>query len=425
MENQGVVNQPSKLVRPAYFEPISRDALLAKWRESPRNFVDKAMDLGVSAKAYAERLSPATQDSPGSATEFLLYNEGVAFFDDEWQRATLVKNVPDLVPDLSNKRRDPIVDLVEGLFDEKYHTAKMTGVTTRATGNYQTNLTVGSTWRPRTDDMIRRSPNIAVHFDFRELVAFSEGTNDDIYRTNQWNNPSGEQMMQAYARGTAPKLFEIKRSDNENELIEYRAGIEATVSFLTGNEARMLDWLNAIEEIGIGHRLMLLRLAAKIANDSKVGTYSTSGRTVGTITAEAGKLQFPFWSQFLKEFGTAYNPNIAIGNKKSITDFEMMSFTDGQNLTLGSVTNMPGSRYVSLNTSNDNFNFGWVDNVTELADNQLTVFDRNRALGHVYRLNYNQDATVTDEELRKVRRYVGTQEGIVLLDKYAIRQMSY
>ena len=409
-------------------QPLTREELWHDWKSDPKRILEQADEAakenGIMMDTFINHRSPPTPEHDGSAIEQLLYNEGILMESSSGYPATSMTMCPDIDPP---RREDlePAARLMNAYWDDKYHRAKMTGIRTRAAS--LTNLGIGSAWRPRYDTDPTRKPLIAPAVPFERLLADMQRIPEDVYRVNNWLNKSSEQVMQEIAEGTAPKLFELTRGDKEWRMSNYRAGIEATDQFLSNSQVRTRDITNAIEEIAIGHRIALTRQAAKLIHDSMPNgnKYTMPAAGVGGVTREANVLKFPFWIDFKTKFGSAYNGNVAIGNQKSITDLKLMSITDGTNLSFGSWSMVPGSNIEDLNADMTDLAYGWVDNVTELVDSSLIVFQLETTLVYVERIGMYQDEIERVAGPRKTRRWMGLESLLAIIDETGIRELDY
>ena len=404
-------------------QPVSRDAFLAEWRDDPKAIFERADEAELDLHAFGSVRAPATIESPGSTWEWLLFNEGVRMADTFAVPSTRMVNLPAIDPP-AGQDPEPMARAMNAYWDECYTRTVFTGQ--RAAQSLSTQ-TVGGPWRPRYDEAPIRAPQIAPGFDFMELVAFSRTISEDRYRIPQWRNRQAEQIMQEVAEGTEPKLFEITRDETEVAMRNYRAGIEATDSFLNDNQTRAMDITNAIEEIAIGHRIALLNAVCKLLNDSvPSGNVYTSGNVHG-ITHESGQMDYPNWNVFLKRFGNAYIPNTTIGNSTAITSLELMSMSAGdQNISFGNWSMVPNSNIRNLNGDFTQMNYGWVDDSSiGFTNTKLITFQRETTIVYVQRRGMDQDEMERVPGPRKTRRWLGTQSTFGLRDANGLRQINF
>ena len=211
-------------------------------------------------------------------------------------------------------------------------------------------------------------------------------------------------------------------------MLNYRAGIEATDSFLNASDVRASDIVNAVEEIAIGHRIVLLQDAAKlIVSKTPSGTdhnIVVSGTKAG-VAHVPGSIGYPHWVEFLTGFGTAYRGDCVIGNQSSITALKLMSMTAGDNLTLGSWANFPGSNITDFNSMMSELGYGWIDGVTELSNTKLWVFNKATTLIFIQRRGMTQDEMERDAGTRTVRRWFGTQSRFMVMDTNGMKTISF
>ena len=406
-------------------EPTTRDEFLHEWREDPQAVFEQCEESNLPLDVFANTRAPATPDSPGTTAEWLLYNQGIRMVDTFHVPSSRMVNLPKIDPP-AGEALEPEARLMNAYWDDCYNRTLLTGV--RA-ANMLSGLETNSIWRPISDEAPFRQPQIAPAFDFMRLLAFGRRITEDTYRINKWRNRSSEQVMQELAEGTEPKLFEITRSDEELKMRNYRAGIEATDSFLNASSTRASDITNAVEEIAIGHRITLLRSAAKLIHDSRPTANTYNAKTATGLPSAANdvpyaqyKVDYPRFSHFMTTFGSAYRGNCAIGNEASITALKLMSISDGRNLSLGSWTMMPNSNIEDLNGDMTNLAYGWIDGVTELVDGNLQVFQRETTLAYVQRAGMDQDEMERLPGPRKTRRWLGTQSLFAILDPNGIRE---
>ena len=415
----------SKELKEARVIPGTRDEFLEEWRSDPQGILDKANEANLTLEGYADVRAPATQESPGSAMEWLLYNEGIRMTDTHKVPSTPGADLPDIAPKDGNVT-EPLARALIGYWDEVYTDALLSGK--RATAAVSS-LTKQGGWRPIYMDGPVRSPNIAAGFNFLDVVAYSRTIADDTYRVRQWNNDSGEQKFQKVAEGTEPKLFEITRSTEDTNLNNYRVGIEWTDSFINNSQTRASDITNAIEEVAIGHRIELLGDLGKLIVDSRpsANQYDLTGVTVGGVAHVGGTLQFPHWVAFLKRFGNAYTPNVSIGNINAITTLELMSMTGGdQNITYGSWSMVPNTNIRNLNGDLTEMNYGYISNTgTGLTNTEIFTFQRETTLVYVQQLGGDQDELERVPGPRKTRRWLGAKAAFAAADKEGIRSVEF
>ena len=405
--------------------PGTRDELLEEWLHDPNAVIEQAREGNVPLDSWVEQRAPANAEHRGWATEELLYNQGIRVVDNDRLGilSTRARDLPDTDP--VKGEPEPMARLLIGYWDQCYQRTLMTGVRTASLSTQVSN----SIWRPISDDLPFRQPQISPSLDFTRLLAFQRRITEDTYRINRWKNQSSEQVMQELAEGTEPKLFEITRDSNQIEMSNYRAGIEATDSFLNASQTRASDITNAVEEIAIGHRIALLRALAKLIRDSMPSGNSFNAKTDATVTAgvgyEQGKVDYPRWTEFMTKFGSAYQGNTAIGNEGAITALKLMSITDGNNLSLGSWSMLPNSNIEDLNGDMTRLAYGWIDGVTELADRKLTVFQRETTAAFIQRMGMDQDEMERVPGPRKTRRWLGTESLFAILDPTGIREYDF
>ena len=407
--------------------PTTRDDFLDEWRSDPQAVFQKADEADLVFDSYCRARAPATRESPGSLMEYILYNEGIRMVD----TIDLPSSPAAILPDFDRYRNeddklDPIARVLIGYWDECYNKTLFTGERNSAA---LSTLTTGGPWRPRYDEMPIRSPEIAPGFNFLDAVAYTRRIREDKYRVPQWNNDKGEQIMQEVAEGTEPKLFEITRSDTEYSMRNYRAGIEVTDSFIRNSQTRAADITNAIEEIAIGHRIALLTQVGRAIVDNREDDHKyTASGSISGATHVAGQLQYPFWTTYLKEWGNTYMPNITIGNKRAITELELMSMTGGdQNITYGSWSMIPNTNIRNLNGNISQMSYGYIDDDTNtnFTNTELWTFPRETTLVYVQRMGMDQDETERVGGPRKTRRWLGTQSLFAIRDKMGIRSIAF
>ena len=405
-------------------QPIERDAFMDEWLADPSAVLQQARESELELDQFTRARAPASAERPGRSTaEWMLFNEGYRMVDTFDIPSSRVEGI-DLDPQ-RGADMEPIAHLMTAYWDEAYNRTLLTGERAASLSTQ----TVGSPWRRYYDETPTRAPDIAPGFDLMRVMAYSRTISEDKFRIPTWENATGEQRMQAIAEGTSPKLFEITRKLREVSLDNYRAGIEATDSFLNDSQTRASDITNAVEEIAIGHRIALLAQFGKLLKDSvRSDRVFTPTGTVGGITFASGVLDYPHFRQFMKSFGAAYRPNICIGNSKSILDLELMSMTGGnQNLTFGTWTLIPNSNVENLNGDLTQLAYGDIDadSVTGFVDSELFVFPRETSFAFVQRRGMDQDEMERVAGPRKTRRWFGTQSGIAPLDLFGLRRMNY
>lgn len=405
--------------------PTGRVDLLSEWKSDPQAVLDRARESDMPTDSYCNARAAPTPASPGSAVDFLLYNSGVRMVDTFNVPASKMDDLPDIIPEQGAKV-EPLAQMMNAYWDEAYNRALITG---RKSATSLAPIESNTIWRPIRDERPFRQPNIAPTFSFMKLLAFSRRIREDQYRLNKWKNQSKEQMMQELAEGTEPRLFEIIRDTQQFEMTDYRAGIEATDSFLNDPQVRASDITEAVEQIAIGHRIVLLRKACKTIVDACPSSHVFNAKTgvdnpyLG-ITYNKGRMDWPRYSYFRKLAGSAYVYDCAIGNEKSITSLENMTVTDGTNITFASWTMMPNSRVENFNEDEVSLGYGWVDNNAETGfnDDELIFFQKMTTLGYVQRMGMDQDELERVPGPRKVRRWLGTSSLFCNIDPTGIRR---
>lgn len=405
--------------------PTGRIDLLSEWKSDPQAIMDQARESDMPTDGYCNARAAPTPESPGSAVDFLLYNSGVRMVDTFNVPSSKMDDLPDIIPEQGAKV-EPLAQMMNAYWDEAYNRTLMTG---KKAATSLAPIETNTIWRPIREEMPFRQPQIAPNFNFMKILAFSRRIREDQYRLNKWANKSKEQMMQELAEGTEPRLFELERDKKQFEMIDYRAGIEATDSFLNDPQVRASDITNAVEEIAIGHRIILLRKACKTIVDAcPTGNVFNAKTTLVEnpylgITYAKGRMDWPRYSYFKKLSGSAYNYDCAIGNEKSITSLENMTVTDGTNITFASWTMMPNSRVENFNEDEISLGYGWVDKDAEtgFADDKLWFFQKMTTLGFVQRMGMDQDELERVPGPRKVRRWLGTSSLFCEIDPTGIR----
>ena len=403
-------------------EPGTRQALAEEWRSDPQAVIDKAEEADLTLEGYANARAPACPESPGSAMEFLLYNQGIRMTDTLDVPSTLGSDLPNVDP--IGVPAEPAARALMGYWDEVYRGALITGY--RATASASA-LTAGGAWRPYYDEAPVRSPQIAPGFNFLEVVAYTRGIREDKFRVRRWTNATNEQKMQNVAEGTEPKLFEMTRASDDVTLQNYRAAVEWTDDFINDPQTRAADITNAIEEIGIGHRAMLLEDLGKLVHDSRPsGNEYTATGTIAGQTHTAGELSYPFWVTYLKLFGNAYIPNVTLGSPVSITNLELMSMQRGNAITYGSWSMVPNTNIRNLNGDLTEMNYGYISGSnTGFSDTELFTFQREVCLVFVMQMGMNQDELERVAGPRKTRRWLGAKSAFAASDPSSIRSISY
>ena len=406
--------------------PTTRADLLAEWESDPTSVLQKAREADMPTDSYCNARAAPTAESPGSAVDFLLYNSGARMVDTWNVPSSKMDDLPTIIPEQGAKV-EPLAQLMNAYWDEAYNYTLMTGKTKAA--NSLSPIESQTIWRPIREEMPFRQPQISPAFNFMDILAFSRRIREDQYRLNKWANKSKEQMMQELAEGTEPRLFELERAKQQFDMTSYRAGIEATDSFLNDPQVRASDITNAVEEIAIGHRIILLRKACKTIVDATPSSQVFNAKTgvdnpyLG-VTYAQGRMDWPRYTFFRTKSGTAYTFDCCIGNEQSIISLENMSITDGTNVTFGSWTMAPNSNIRKFNGSDMSLGYGWVDKDAEtgFADNKLWFFQRMTTLGFVQRMGMDQDELERVPGPRKVRRWLGTESLFCEIDKNGMWQ---
>ena len=401
--------------------PTTRDNVLEEWRSDPSAIIDQAREAETPLDAFLTARAGPTQESPGSSSEWLLYNSGIRMVDTFQLPSTPLAGLPNI----EERATEPVAHLMNAYWDERYNEALMSG---HRAANSLAPIESNTVWRPIREESPFRQPQIAPAFDFRNILAFARRIPEDQFRLNKLTNAEGEQMMQVLAEGTEPRLFELARSKELFEMSNYRAGIEATDSFLNDPQVRASDITNAVEEIAIGHRIILLRDAAKLITDrTPSGNNTDSMGTIAGVPHAAGKVSYAHWTDFMTKFGTAYRGDCALGNPTSITALKLMSITDGQNLSLGSWSMLPNSNVEDFNGDMMRLGYGWIDDdtATGFTPNKLWVFQKATTLGYVQRMGMDQDEIERVPGPRKVRRWLGTESLFCIIDDNGMRSFSF
>lgn len=414
--------------KPSAVERGDRHELLAEWRDDPQAVLDKADEANLSLDSYTRTRAPATAESPGPTSEFILYNQGVDMVDTFDRDSTPLSDFPEIAPKDGEGPKEPIVRMAEAYWDECYSRTLFTGQTvSERNAASVSNLTAGGPWRPIYDETPVRTPDIAPDFNFLDVVAMVRRIPDDTYRIPERKNLSTEQVMQELAEGTPPRLMELDRGTRTVELVEYGSGIEATDKFLTDNQTRVSDITNAVEEIALGHRITLLGKLGKLVKDScPSANVDTISGTLHGVTHTAGNLEYPFWRKFINDFRAAYNPDITIGNPTAILSLDLMSLTADGNITYGSWGMIPGSGVNKLNRNPLRMNYGSINNTaTTFTDTELYTWQQSRGVVYVMKIGGDQDETERIPGEARVRRWIRTTAGLGFLDPACIRSARF
>lgn len=406
--------------------PTGRVDLLAEWKSDPQALLDRARESDMPTDGYCNARAAPTPESPGSAVDFLLYNSGVRMVDTFNVPSSKMDDLPDIIPEQGEKV-EPLAQMMNAYWDEAYYRTLMTG---QKAATSLAPIESNTIWRQIREERPFREPAIDPAFNFMELLAFSRRIREDQYRLNKWKNASKEQMMQELAEGTEPRLFEIERDKKVFEMTDYRAGIEATDSFLNDPQVRASDITEAVESIAIGHRIILLRKACKTIVDA-CPTGNVFNAKTGPpanpyldVTYKQGRMDWPRYTLFRTKSGTAYTFDCAIGNEPSILSLDNMSISDGANITFGSWATAQGSNVRKFNGNGMSLGYGWVDKDAEtgFSDNKLWFFQKMSTLGFVQRMGMDQDELERVPGPRKVRRWLGTSSLFCDIDTNGIWQ---
>ena len=429
MLNQNVRNDhTTHLVK-----PIGRGEYYEEWLADPQAVFDRADEANLTLDSYNRVRSPASAESPGSAAEYILYNEGIRVADTFDSDSSPLDDLPEIAPGPdAPKRKEPIVRQLEAYWDECYSRTLFTGTTTTERNVASvSNLTAGGPWRPYADEPPVRTPDVGPDFNFLDVVAYTRRISGTKFRIPERKNPASEQLMQVLAEATPPRLMELTRGIREVTLLEYGAGIEASDKFLNDNQTRVSDITNAVEEIALRHRQTLLSELGKLVKNSRPtdNNYVTSaspGSVQGTAHV-AGRLLYPFWQKFVNDFPAPYNPDTTIGNPDAILGLDLMSLTGDDNLTFGSWGLIPGSGVRKLNRDPLRMNYGSINNntVTGFINTELYTWQRARGVVYVQQIGADQDETQRIPGAAKVQRWMRTTAGLGILDPECIRSITF
>ena len=404
--------------------PIPREELISEWRSDPGAIIQQAEESEMELAPFLEVRGQPTEEDHGPITERLLEATGIRMEDSP--RGHIPSTPLSRLPGINPNPSEPEGHLVNAYLDQRCNDVLLTG---ERSINSISGLTTNSVWRPYYDEPAFRQPQIAPAFDFRNIIGRFRTISDDQYRLNKRTNAKAEQQMQKAAESTLPDVFVLDREDKAYKLIEYRAGIEATDNFLRGSDVRASDVTNAVEEIAIGHRITLLRDAAMvITTDTPSGNdYAIGTATLAGVPHVAGNLEYPFFVQWLTDFGTAYKCDCIVGNQNSITNLKLMSLSAGDNLTLGSWATLPNSNIVDFNGGMMDLGFGWIDSDSDTGfkNNKLWGFQKATSLIFVQRRGMNQDETQRDAGMRTMTRWFGTQSRFISMDTNGMRSITF
>ena len=403
--------------------PVTRGRLLDEWRSDAKGVIEQAKEVDMPLDGFLNAKAPATRESPGSAVDVVLFNQGIRTVDTYNVSSTKTNGIPTMFTEVGEPKH-PVAKLLNAHWDECYNRTLLTG---QKAATSLAPIEINSVWRQIADEMPYRMPLIAPAFNFMKLLAFGRRIREDQYRLNKWTNASKEQMMQEIAEGTAPRLFELGRDSKIWEMIDYRAGIEATDSFLNDPQVRVSDITNAIEEIAIGHRIVLLQKLCKTIVGMRKSSNVFNAKTdvvnpfMG-VTYAQGRIDWPRYTLFKTKSGTAYHFDCAIGNELSIVAMLCMSMTDGTNLTFGSWAMSDKSTIEYFNEMTGKFGLGWVDKDAEtgFSDNHLYFFQRMSTVGYVQRSGMDQDEMQRVPDERKMRRWLGTSSLFCEIDDNSV-----
>lgn len=405
-------------------EPISRLEFLEEYRGDPKGVFDAAKEAGLSIEAYAEVRAPASAESPGSTLEWLLYQEGIRTNEHKGIPSTRTENLPDLYPDESG-HMEPMARVIRGYLDEVYLDTFITGERAPAS---LTTLTPDGGWRPTYYEEPIASPEIMAGFNFLDVCAFSRGITSDKYAVRRLNVTSEERKLRATAEGAEPKLAELTRSKTDTKLVNYRGGFSWTDDFISDRDTRLADLTNAVFMIAEDHRIENLVRLGKVVHDAvpSGNTYTVASNTFGGYTHTANRLEYPYWNAFLKTFGNAYRPNIALGTGPAITALELMSMTADGNLTYGSYQQIRGTTVRSLNADGEDMSHGYISETgTDFTNTELFVFPRSKGIVFIFAFNREQDETERFPGAQKTARWFGAKSAFAAYDPASIRNIDF
>lgn len=403
--------------------PVTRTRFLEEWRSDPNAVIQRANETDLTLDGYASVRSPASPESNGNAIDYLLFNEGIRMIDTINAPSSLLDDLPPLYREDNAKglSNDPLARLMAAYLDSRYLDSFIKG--TRAAD--LSNLVVDSYWRPTAQERPIRSPQRRPGFNFLEVCAFTRGIRGDKYKVNRLTNLTSETNMAAQAEATLGELAELGRSEHETTLVEYRKGIEWTDNFANDPTARAADLTNAVEEIGIQHRIANLGLMGKTVKDNVPSNNTYAAGTVAGNAHVAGKIEYPQYIHFVKLFGDAYMPNVALGTRDAITNLELMPMGTGD-VTFGNWQLIPNSNINSLNDQQSMLNYGWISNsATGFIDTELFMLQRETSLIFVTQLGMDQNEIERDAGQRKTRRWLGTSSAFAVYDPEGMRRMTY
>ena len=150
--------------------PVTRGELLAEWRSDPNAIFDQARETELPTDAFLSVRAGPTRESPGSTSEWLLYNSGARMVDNFHTPSTRLLDLPDI------ESKEPLAKLMNSYWDERYNGALMTGE--RAV-NSLAPIESQTVWRPIYDEMPYRQPQIAPAFDFRKILGMARRIRED------------------------------------------------------------------------------------------------------------------------------------------------------------------------------------------------------------------------------------------------------
>ena len=187
--------------------PIPRDTLLEQWRSDAPAIIQQAEECGLELNEFLNvRVQDDPQD-PRSAcppAHFLLESTGIRMENTGPGRAdaTLVRNLPDLRSD----SKEPVSLLMNAHLDDVFREVLLSGRRALAA---LSNIQAGTLWRPYYDEFPVRVPQIGPDLDYRNVVARTRCTREDIYRINRLENSDDQNLVKVEAEGAEGKIVKL------------------------------------------------------------------------------------------------------------------------------------------------------------------------------------------------------------------------
>ena len=294
-------------------------------------------------------------------------------------------------------------------------------------------LTSGRPWTEETIAPVQNPVDYAPSLNWRELASNVERIRGDSYRLPRTNNLAAEREWEIIPEtGGEPAAMVLAQASDLAEFDTYRKKLTTTYDFMRNNQNRVALIANAILELAGGLSNAFKKRFVKAIYDAvPSGNVTTlSGSDLLGHNHAAGTITVAEWDQVQLDFGGYFQPNRIICNPKGYRAIRAMAAQSGQNFVLRREVRRQDPdlipEFSSMNTGGQSIRYGWVDDVTEIVDNELLVWDVMSTLRVLYQVGAEQDEIERLPGPQIMNRLFGLKVAQIILRKEKnLRKVGY